>query len=103
MREQTSLPVESPLRTAWWGRLTSPRAEVHLFAAATKATTADLPFDPVPGALARFGGYVLEFVPGQEVLSGRAFTPVTGYVLPNFLDSRLYRELCTSTDPDRLV
>jgi 8-oxo-dGTP pyrophosphatase MutT (NUDIX family) len=102
VREQTGLTVDSPLRTAWWGRLTHPVAEAHLFAAATKATTADLPFDPVPGALARYGGYVLEFVPGPEALSGRPFTPVTGYVLPNFLGSRLYRELC-GTDPDRLI
>ncbi|GIH10715.1 hypothetical protein Rhe02_87820 [Rhizocola hellebori] len=103
VREQTSLSVDSPLRSAWWGRLTSPRAEVRLFAASTKATTADLPFDPVPGALSRFGGYVLEFVPGAEVLSGRSFTPASGFVLPNFLGSGLYRELTTVTDPDKLV
>jgi 8-oxo-dGTP pyrophosphatase MutT (NUDIX family) len=103
VREQTSLSIDSPLRSAWWGNMSSPKAEVHLFAASTGATNADLPFDPVPGAVARFGGYVLEFVSGSEVLSGRSFTPMSGYVLPSFLGSRIYRELVTVTDPDKLV
>lgn len=93
VREQTRLGLTAPLRLAWRGRLTDPLADVYLFATATEATTADLPFDPIPGANPRFAGYVLEFVEGAEVLSGRAFTPVSGYVLPTFLTSQLYREL----------
>ncbi len=90
---QTTLEFTAPLRQAWHGRLTDPSADVYLFATATQVTTSDLPFDAVPGANPRYEGYVLEFVDGAEVLSGRSFTPVSGYVLPRFLSSRLYREL----------
>ena len=93
VREQTGLDFTEPLREVFHGRLTEPAADVQLFATGLDVTTAELPFDPVPGANPRFRGYLLEFVDGPEVLSGRAFTPVSGYVLPRFLSSRHYREL----------
>jgi 8-oxo-dGTP pyrophosphatase MutT (NUDIX family) len=96
VREQTTLALTGPLRRGWHGRLTDPLAEIHLLAISTEATMADLPFDPIPGAMPRYEGYVLEFVDGPQVLSGRSFTPVSGYVLPGFLSSRLYRELASA-------
>lgn len=95
VREQTGLTIAPPLRLIWHGRMSQPLAEVYFYATATTATMEDLPSDPVPGANARFGEYELRFVPGNDVLSGRSFTPVSGYVLSDFMTSRHYRELMT--------
>ncbi|HCT77134.1 MAG TPA: RNA pyrophosphohydrolase [Micromonosporaceae bacterium] len=97
--EQTGLTISPELRMAWRGRLPDPVAEVYLFATATTATVADIPSDPVPGAIRRRGDYFLEFVPGPDVLSGRSFTPASGYVLGDFLSSMHYRELAARIDP----
>jgi 8-oxo-dGTP pyrophosphatase MutT (NUDIX family) len=98
VREQTRLEITSTLRPAWHGRLSDPLADVFFLAAASRATVDDLPVDRVPGATARFGGAVLAWVPGPDVLSGRSFTPVSGYLLPNFLFSALYHELAAAPD-----
>ncbi len=98
VRDQTGLEITSPLRPAWHGRLSEPVAEIFFLAAATRATVDDLPVDAVPGAMARFDGAVLAWVPGPDTLSGRSFTPVSGYVLPGFIFSGLYRELAAVPD-----
>jgi len=105
LREQTGLDVDSErLRPIWRGRLPDLPAEVHLFAAATNATDADITADPVPGAIARRGSFVVEFVPGDQVQSGRPFTPASGHVIGDFLASPEYRELALSSfDPEEIA
>ncbi len=92
VREQTSLSIDANgLREAWHGRVPDPVAEVFLYAIASEETA--LPSDPVPGAIPRFQDYEVRFIPRDNILTGRAFTPVTGYVIANFLSSRLYHSL----------
>lgn len=103
VREQTGLETVHELRAAWEGRVPELPATVYLLAARTTATTADITVDDIPGALARRGEYFLEFVPGPEVQSGRSFTPASGYVVGQFLDSVLYRELAAGLDPGAMA
>jgi 8-oxo-dGTP pyrophosphatase MutT (NUDIX family) len=92
VEEQTSLRVDPlTLHEAWRGRTPDPLAEVYFYA--TSAAEVDLPSDPVPGAIPRYKGYELRFIPYDSVLTGRSFTPVTGYLIGAFLTSRLYRAL----------
>ncbi|MBV1850840.1 NUDIX domain-containing protein [Catellatospora tritici] len=79
--EQTGLPVDAEPVEFWHGYLPGTRVDVYCFAAPTSAWTPDI----VPQA-----GVVAEFVHGEEVLSGRAFTPASGFVLGRFLDSNEY-------------
>lgn len=102
LREQTGLDA-GELRLTWRGRLPDLPAEVCLFAGATAATDADIRADPVPGAIARRGSFVVEFVPGPEVQSGRAFTPASGFVIGDFLESREYRRLTSVFDPEGIA
>ncbi len=99
VREQAGLaPEPSSLQLAWRGTIPDPPMQAILFAARTGATTADIATDPIPGAMARRGEYVVRFVPGDEVQSGRAFTAASGFVIGPFLDSRLYRQLIGGPD-----
>lgn len=92
VREQTSLDIDGEaLQLAWHGRVPDPVAEVFLYATASEEV--DLPHDAVPGAIPRYQGYELRFVGRDRILTGRSFTPVTGYVIGPFLTSRLYRSL----------
>lgn len=102
LREQTGLDA-GQLKLTWRGRLPDLPAEVYLFAGATAATGADIRTDPVPGAIARRGSFVVEFVAGPQVQSGRAFTPASGYVIGDFLDSREYRRLASVFDPEQIA
>lgn len=101
--EQTGLTAAHELRLAWQGNLPGLPAEAYLLAAATAATTSDIAVDRIPGAMGRRGMYVLEFVPGHDVQSGRPFTEASGYVIGPFLDSRLYRELAAHFDADEVA
>jgi 8-oxo-dGTP pyrophosphatase MutT (NUDIX family) len=104
VREQTSLTVDGArMREVWAGLVPELRAEAHLLALPTRVTEKDIPADPVLGAPRRFQGSVIELVPGDEVLNGRSFTPVTGLVIGPFLASLAYRELITSRDIDELA
>lgn len=92
VHEQTSLHIDGEaLRESWHGRVPEPIAEVYLYAIASDEVA--LPSDPVPGANPRYQGYELRFIPRDRILTGRSFTPVTGYVIANFLSSRLYHSL----------
>lgn len=92
--EQTSLTVSAQdLKLAWNGMIPGLEAVIYHFAVSTMATDKDIPIDRVPGAPARYKGYVTRFVPEDIVLRGRTFTKVTGYVLGTFMSSGLYREL----------
>ncbi|WP_162908343.1 NUDIX domain-containing protein [Allorhizocola rhizosphaerae] len=103
-REQTGLaPDPAGLRLAWRGSIPDPLVQTFLYAARIPAATADITTDAIPGALARRGEYVVQFVPGPEVQSGRAFSPASGFVVGPFLDSRLYRELAEGLDLDELA
>jgi 8-oxo-dGTP diphosphatase len=94
VREQTTLEIDpGALQLAWHGRVPDPVAEVFLYAMRSPFGDADLPSDPVPGAIPRYRDYVLRFIPRERVLTGRSFTPVTGYMVGNFLNSRLYLNL----------
>ncbi|HZM84162.1 MAG TPA: NUDIX domain-containing protein [Candidatus Limnocylindrales bacterium] len=104
LKEQTGLEVDPlRLRLSWRGQLPDYAAEVYLFAAATTATDADISTDPVPGAIARRGEYVVRFIPGDRVQSGRPFTPASGYVIGDFMASRDYRELTEAFDPEEIA
>lgn len=104
LHEQTGLSVDPlTLRLSWRGRLPGFPAEVYLFAAATTATAADIGSDPVPGAIARRGAFVVRFIPGYRVQSGRPFTPASGYVIGDFMASRDYRELTRAFDPEEIA
>lgn len=104
VKEQTGLEVDPlRLRLSWRGRLPDFPAEVHLFAAASTATDADISTDPVPGAIARRGEYLVRFIPGDRVQSGRPFTPASGYVIGEFMTSRDYRELTEAFDPEEIA
>jgi 8-oxo-dGTP diphosphatase len=103
LREQTGLGVTGELRPVWRGGLPDLPAEAYLFAAATTATDADITVDAVPGAIGRRGAFVVEFVPGDAVQSGRPFTPASGFVIGDFLQSRAYRELAAVFDPDEIA
>ena len=96
VEEQTSLQIDPlTLQQAWRGRTPDPLAEVYFFA--TSAAQVPLPSDPVPGAIPRYKGYELQFIPHDNVLTGRSFTPVTGYLIGAFLTSQLYRALESSS------
>ncbi len=102
--EQAGLTLSMPsLNLAWRGTIPDPVVETFLYASATTATNADITTDPIPGALGRRGEYVVEFVPGEEVQSGRAFTPASGFVIGPFLDSRLYRQLAEELDLNEIA
>jgi 8-oxo-dGTP pyrophosphatase MutT (NUDIX family) len=102
LREQTGLEPDG-LRLTWRGRLPDLPAEGYLFAAATTATDADIRSDPVPGAIARRGSFVVKFIPRDRVQTGRAFTPASGFVIGDFLQSRAYRELSVGFDVDDIA
>ncbi|GHJ46793.1 hypothetical protein Cs7R123_41350 [Catellatospora sp. TT07R-123] len=82
--EQTGLPVDADPVEFWHGYLPGTHVDVYFFAAPTSAFSPDIV--PRPGVVA-------EFVPGEEALSGRAFTPASGFVLARFLDSNEYLRL----------
>ena len=104
LKEQTGLEVDPlRLRLSWRGRLPDFPAEAYLFAAATTATDADITADPVPGAIARRGEFVVRFIPGDRVQSGRPFTPASGYVIGDFMTSRDYRDLTEAFDPEQIA
>lgn len=104
LKEQTGLEVDPlRLRPTWRGRLPDFPAEAYLFAAATTATEADITTDPVPGAIARRGDFVVRFIPGDRVQSGRPFTPASGYVIGDFMTSRAYRDLSEAFDPEQIA
>lgn len=104
LKEQTGLEVDPlRLRLSWQGRLPDFPAEAYLFAAATAATDADISTDPVPGAIARRGAFVVRFIPGDRVQSGRPFTPASGFVIGDFMASRDYRELTEAFDPEEIA
>lgn len=102
VKEQTGLRP-GHLRLAWRGRLPDLPAEAYLYAGGTDATEADISSDPVPGALARRGSFVVTFVPGAQVQSGRSFTPASGYVIGDFLTSPIYRELSAAFNADDIA
>ncbi|MEV4413364.1 NUDIX domain-containing protein [Catellatospora sp. NPDC049609] len=82
--EQTGLPVDGEPELFWHGFLPGTRVDVYCFAVATPAWNHDI----VPSE-----GVLAEFVAGEEALSGRAFTPASGFVLGRFLDSNEYLTL----------
>ncbi|MFD0591181.1 hypothetical protein ACFQZ4_00105 [Catellatospora coxensis] len=71
-------------RLFWHGFLPGTRTDVFFFAAGTPAWNPDIVAQP---------GVLAEFVAGEDVLSGRAFTPATGFVLARFLESNEYLTL----------
>jgi 8-oxo-dGTP pyrophosphatase MutT (NUDIX family) len=104
VKEQTGVALdEARMREVWHGLMPDLDAEAYLFATPSSATILDTRADPVLGAPRRFQGYTIELIPGDEVLNGRPFTPVTGEVLVPFLDSVAYRELVTRRDLDELA
>jgi len=104
LKEQTGLEVDPlKLRLSWRGRLPDFPAEAYLFAAATTATDADIAADPVPGAIARRGTFVVRFIPGERVQSGRPFTYASGYVIGDFMTSRDYQQLTEAFDPEEIA
>jgi ADP-ribose pyrophosphatase YjhB (NUDIX family) len=92
--ELTSLSIDGEaLQLAWHGRVPEPVAEAFLYAIASEVV--DLPSDPVPGAISRYLDYELRFIPHDRILTGRSFTPVTGFVIGPFLGSRLYHSMAS--------
>ncbi|MEU8077709.1 NUDIX domain-containing protein [Catellatospora citrea] len=82
--EQSGLPVDGEPALFWHGFLPGTRTDVYFFAAGTPAWNADIVAQP---------GVLAEFVAGEDVLSGRAFTPASGFVLGRFLESNEYLTL----------
>jgi 8-oxo-dGTP pyrophosphatase MutT (NUDIX family) len=94
LTEQTGLTPPANPTNVWRGYLPGVPAEVFLYATATTATLADVTDPP---------GYVSEFVPGDDVRSGRSFTEASGYVLTRFVDDPQYQALLDQPDPRRLA
>ncbi|GAA1384542.1 NUDIX hydrolase [Catellatospora chokoriensis] len=82
--EQTGVPVDGEPVLFWHGFLPGTRTDVYFFAAGTPAWSADIVAQP---------GVLAEFVAGEDALSGRAFTPASGFVLGRFLESNEYLAL----------
>ncbi|MEV0460891.1 NUDIX hydrolase [Catellatospora methionotrophica] len=82
--EQARLPVDGEPALFWQGFLPGTRTDVYFFAVGTPAWNPDI---------AAEAGVVAEFVAGEDVLSGRAFTAASGFVLGRFLDSTEYLTL----------
>lgn len=82
--EQTGLPISGEPELFWHGFLPGTRVDVFFFAAGTSAWNHDIVAQQ---------GVVAEFVAGEDALSGRAFTPASGFVLGRFLDSAEYLSL----------
>jgi 8-oxo-dGTP pyrophosphatase MutT (NUDIX family) len=85
---QTGLEVTG-LRRAFSGLLPDRPVAVTLLAAPTTARNSDIVVH---------GAYIAGFVPGEDVLSGRAFTTATGFVLNVFMNSLLYQALAPRPD-----
>lgn len=92
--EQTGLTLTRAPELFWHGYLPGVPAEVYFYAAPTGAKLADVQ---------QYPGILVQFVPGADVLSGRAFTPATGFVLGRFVGSTQYRDLAGRLDADGLA
>ncbi|WP_155368696.1 NUDIX hydrolase [Catellatospora vulcania] len=82
--EQTGLPVDGEPALFWHGYLPGTQTDVYFFAVGTPAWNHDIVAQD---------GVIAEFVAGEDVLSGRAFTPASGFVLGRFLESTEYLTL----------
>ncbi|MEU5909733.1 NUDIX domain-containing protein [Micromonospora sp. NPDC047527] len=81
--EETGLRADGPLRPLAVQSLTELGLEVHYFVGSTHARQEDV----VLGE-----GAAMLFVPGDEVLDGRPYTPGTVEVLTRFLTSPEYAD-----------
>ena len=92
---QTGLQTQpSDLQRAFSGLLPDRPVAVTLLAAPTTARSSDIEVH---------GAYIAGFAPGEDVLSGRAFTTATGFVLNVFMNSLLYQALARRPDTTDLA
>jgi len=100
--EHAHVPVDGPLELFWSGYVPGFRVATFAFCGRTTATPADVAaiVDISPaGELPAPTRVRKRFLPGDQVLSGRAFTLASGYVLGVFLESAQYERLTPATGP----
>jgi predicted NUDIX family NTP pyrophosphohydrolase len=94
--EVAHVPVDGPLELFWSGYAPGHQVATFAFCGRTTATPEDVAavVDISPaGELPEPTRVTKVFLPGDEVLSGRAFTLASGYVLARFVDSPQYERL----------